>query len=317
MKRTSTIAGFANFDSKTRCDHPDPTSRLDKPLGFFDLPAELRNTIYHEVFTSSLHDTDSFEQNTSLRLTYTSHTDPATYLFKRKGDRINILRPAYFASFTLASKRLFNETLPVLACHTTLHLSGADYDFFCNNIDPASFAGCLLREIAKYTPHVAVEGPILAESTSLQEQLVTGDIFPQLHQLTVHSCGPARITRIDLPISLDADDAERLLAEKRWPTSCLKYTIGSILEPGERAFALPSSDERKAFPVILREIRARLKETQRNDALTKAKVKKIEVTFKVPLRSTVTSISDTNSVQFDVTVSSTKFTSCSVLRSLN
>lgn len=313
MKRSSTAAGFANPAPKSPCHRSlSSYSHWTGPFRLFDLPGEVRNMIYHKVFTPSISDVNPAKHNTTLRLTFTSPSDPAVHILKRKPGRVNVLRPTNFASFALASKRLYNEVLPTLARHTTLHLSGADYDFFRATFHPSTFIGGLLDEVTKYTPHMAVEAPILAKNPKLQDQLVSTDTFSRLRRLTVHSCGPAEVTYSGAPIALSAADAEHLLVRKSWPTAFLSESVGSILDQKKPDFDVPAREGGKIYPVVLRDIRARLAEAQESGSASKSKLKDIEVVFKLPLKSTIMSATKTSSVTFNASVSSSTLTSSSI-----
>lgn len=306
MKRTSTTAGFANSPSKAQCQRVTTTvSSPSLPPGWtghfrlFDLPSEIRNKIYHKVFTPSDTDVNPTKHNTTLRLTFTSPTNPAVRILNRKPGRICVLRPTNFASFSLTSRQIYSETLPILARHTTLHLSGADYDFFHATFHSSTFIGGLLEEVAKYTTHIAIEAPILAHNPRLQDQLVSTDTFPRLRRLTAHSCGPAEVTFSGVPFALSATDAEHLLAKKSWPTNHLTETVGSILDQTKPDFSVPAREGGKTYPVVLKELRSRLTEAHQHGSDTEPRLKDIEVVFKLPLKNTIMSATKTSSITFN------------------
>lgn len=305
MKRTSAAAGFVNSPSKTQCQAkaasvPSLPSKWTAPFRLFDLPAEIRNKIYHEVFTPSESDVNPTKYNTTLRLTYTAPTNPSVRILNRKSGRICVLRPTKYSSFALTSRRICNETLPILARHTTLHLSGADFDFFRASFPSSTFTGSLLEEVARYTPHIAVETPILATNTKLQDQLVSIDTFPRLRRLTAHSCGPAEVTYSGVDFALSAADAEHLLAKKTWPTTQLNDTVGSVLDQSRVDFDVPARNGGKIYPVILKELRHHLNEKLcQRGSKNEPRLKNIEVVFKLPLKSTIMSASKTSSVTFN------------------
>lgn len=315
MKRTSTTAGFCNSISKTPRYYPSDRTfhAWTGPFRFFDLPAEVRNMIYHAVFTASASDVNPTKQNTTLRLTYTSQCDSAVRILKGKPNRINILRPTNFASFALASMRTYNETLPVIACHTSLHLSGADYSFFRDNLHQLPFLGGLIEEVARYTQHVAVEATILSNSEMLRNHLVAKSVFPCLRRVTLHVCGPAEVMFNSPMFALGADDAEHLLSKKSWPSRDLQLVAGSILDPAGVIYWIEGPLGETPLLSVLEDLRSRLTDAQASGSGSETRVTEIEVALKLPLKETVMSAAKTSNVQFDISVSLTYLTLSFVL----